>query len=141
LLSRAAQDNLSEPERAHVRREAARHSELLCRGYTNQWGMSMLGLCLRDRPVSSLVSFDSLAAFYRRVGLPHVAGEIEAAEAEGTPLSATMLSDWLARFDVEENGWRGWLTGLLLGYPLWTTVARYHSGGFKQPGQYSGVKP
>ena len=48
-----------------------------------------------------------------------------------TELSDAPVSDWISDFDVEENGGRGWLTGLLCGYPVWTTAARYHMGGFE----------
>ena len=40
------------------------------------------------------------------------------------------VSKWLRSFDWEENGKRGWLTGVLLGYPVWATVARYHANGW-----------
>ena len=105
----------------------AAHDRLVSREYTNAWGMRMLGACLRGRTVSSIASLASLAQLYRRANLPHVGREIEEAAAQ---LSDALLSDWISNFDVEENGSRGWLTGLLCGYPVWTTVARYHTGGF-----------
>ena len=86
----------------------------------------MLGVCMGGRKISSIASLESLAQFYRRAELPHVGREIE--EAITQPDS--LLLEWVSNFDVEENGNRGWLTGLLCGYPVWTTVARYHTGGF-----------
>ena len=85
----------------------------------------MLGACMGGRRVSSIASLELLAQYYRRAELPHVGREIEAAL-----LSDALVSEWISNFDVEENGNRGWLTGLLCGYPVWTTVARYHTGGF-----------
>ena len=108
--------------------EIAAHDRLVSREYTNAWGMRMLGACLRGRTVSSIASLASLAQLYRRANLPHVGREIEEAVAQ---LSDAVLSDWISNFDVEENGSRGWLTGLLCGYPVWTTAARYHTGGFE----------
>ena len=108
--------------------EIAAHDRLVSREYTNAWGMRMLGACLRGRTVSSIASLASLAQLYRRAKLPHVSREIEEAAAQ---LSDALLSDWISNFDVEENGSRGWLTGLLCGYPVWTTAARYHTGGFE----------
>jgi len=58
-----------------------------------------------------------------------VRSEIEralAGQAGANARPETPVSDWLERFDVEETG-QLWLTGVLLGYPLWTTVARYHA--------------
>ena len=60
-----------------------------------------------------------------RQELPKVAAEVERASG------AALVSDYLTTWDVEENGGRGWLTGLLLGYPVWSTVARYKVGGFE----------
>ena len=100
------------------------------REYTNAWGMRMLGVCIGGRQVSSIASLESLSQFYRRAELPHVGREIEEAAAQPDAL----VSEWISNFDVEENGSRGWLTGLLCGYPLWTTVARYHTGGFDSKG-------
>ena len=88
----------------------------------------MLGACLRGRTLSSIASLTALAQLYRRAKLPHVGREIEEAAAQ---LSDAPVSDWISDFDVEENGGRGWLTGLLCGYPVWTTAARYHTGGFE----------
>jgi hypothetical protein len=108
--------------------EIAAHDRLVSREYTNAWGMRMLGACLRGRTVSSIASLASLAQLYSRAKLPHVGREIEEAAPQ---LSDALLSDWISDFDVEENGSRGWLTGLLCGYPVWTTAARYHTGGFE----------
>ena len=123
-------ENLSEAERAHVRRVGAARAELVCKEYTNAWGMRMLGACVGGRAVASIASLDALAQLYRRAELPKVSREIEeAAAAEGSGAPLGLISEWIAQFDVEENGRRGWLTGLLLGYPVWTTVALYHTGG------------
>ena len=85
-------------------------------------------LALPARTLSSIASLAALAQLYRRAQLPHVGREIEEAAAQ---LSDAPVSDWISDFDVEENGGRGWLTGLLCGYPVWTTAARYHTGGFE----------
>ena len=102
--------------------------------------MRMLGVCARARRLRDVVSCAELAAFYRRAELPAVAAQVEAVcrsagEGSGGGLGAAEVSPdapigrWLRAFDVEDTR-MGWLTGVLLGYPLWTTVARYHTGGF-----------
>ena len=127
-LGQICLENLSAAEHAHVSKAIAAHERLVSREYTNAWGMRMLGACLRGRTLSSIASLTALAQLYRRAKLPHVGREIEEAAAQ---LSDAPVSDWISDFDVEENGGRGWLTGLLCGYPVWTTAARYHTGGFE----------
>ena len=118
-------DNLSAAEQAHVRARVAALPQLDSVEYNNQWHMSMLGLCVRGRKLADLADLAALADFYRRQELPKVAAEVERASG------AALVSDYLTTWDVEENGGRGWLTGLLLGYPVWSTVARYKVGGFE----------
>ena len=112
-------------EQAHVRARVAALPQLDSVEYKNQWHMSMLGLCVRGRKLADLADLAALAEFYRRQELPKVAAEVERASG------AALVSDYLTTWDVEENGGRGWLTGLLLGYPVWSTVARYKVGGFE----------
>lgn len=108
----------------------SRHDNFVCKEYMNSWGMSMLGVCVRGRLICSIADLSQIAHFYEQAGLVEVSRNVN----ESSALAESPISDWLSNFDVEENGGRGWLTGLLLGYPLWTTVARYHTGavdGFK----------
>jgi hypothetical protein len=133
-LGQVVLDNLSNGERKRVREEVRRRGSgavsLSTDEYTNAWGMSMLAVSMTGRLVSSIANFEALARLYHRCELPAVARDIEASSAK---LGATPVTQWARSFDVEENGGRGWLTGLLCGYPVWTTIARYHSGGFGTP--------
>ena len=92
--------------------------------------MSLLGFCLRGRRVGEIVSLEGLGDFYTRAGLPGVAAEVHAwhsVRRSPTMGPEAMISRYVKSFDVEDTQ-MGWLTGILLGYPLWTTAARYHSG-------------
>ena len=122
-LGQVTLDNLSEAEQAFLQERVAERPVLAAKCYTNAWGMHVLGICVRGRRLSDIASLPELAKFYRRQELAGASREIEV--QRDAP-----ISEFLSDFDIEENGRRGWLTGLLLGYPLWTTVARYHSGGF-----------
>ena len=82
--------------------------------------------------LSLLLCLEALAQLYRRAGLPDVAAEIDRVRMIRRSPSAgpdALISRYLKSFDVEHTR-MGWLTGLLLGYPVWTTIARYHSGAF-----------
>ena len=79
-----------------------------------------------------MICLESLGGLYGRAGLPEVAAEIASLAAQRRSPRAgpdAQLSRYLATFDVEDTK-MGWLTGLLLGYPLWSTIARYHAGTF-----------
>ena len=94
--------------------------------------MRMLGVCVRGRCLGDVLSLEALAQLYGRAGLPAVAAEIAHAAATRRCPSAgpdAQLSRYLTKFDVEQTR-SGWLTGALLGYPVWTTIARYHDGSF-----------
>ena len=85
---------------------------------------------MRGRRVEQLVSLEALAQLYARAKLPEVAAEIDRVrQIRRSPALGpdALVSRYLRRFDVEHTR-MGWLTGVLLGYPVWTTIARYHSG-------------
>ncbi len=121
-------DNLSPAESDYVRAEvrkrgAAMHSE----AYTNNYGMSMLAFCLHGRQLRQVVDLHALSELYRRAGVESAARDIEAARSD--KCGDAPVSKWLRSFDWEENGKRGWLTGVLLGYPVWTAVEHHPADG------------
>ncbi|EOD32402.1 hypothetical protein EMIHUDRAFT_456107 [Emiliania huxleyi CCMP1516] len=123
-------DNLSQQEGDLVRSEVQQTGTLIAVEYRSAYGMSLLGFCLRGRRVGEIVSLEGLGDFYTRAGLPGVAAEVHAWHSvRRSPAMGpeAMISRYVKSFDVEDTQ-MGWLTGILLGYPLWTTAARYHSG-------------
>jgi len=113
---------------------------LLTAEYSNEYGMRMLGVCVRGRCLGDVLSLEALAQLYARARLPAVAAEI--AHAAGTRRCPSagpdaLLSRYLTKFDVEQTR-SGWLTGALLGYPMWTTIARYHDGSFRAQAEFGG---
>ena len=115
-------DNLSSAECDLLGAEVIKHGAILySEAYTNQYGVSMLGFCLRDRQLRQVIDVRALSQLYERTGLEWVAKDIKAAHS----YADAPVRKWLRSYDWEDNGGRGWLTGVLLGYPIWTTVARY----------------
>ena len=117
-------DNLSVAEQAHVRKAWRR-----CRSSTAS-NTRTSGTCRCSASACAAASWPTSPTSppspnSSPPGAPKVAAEVERASG------AALVSDYLTTWDVEENGGRGWLTGLLLGYPVWSTVARYKVGGFE----------
>jgi hypothetical protein len=91
-------------------------------------GVHMLGFCMRARRVGDILCLQALAELYARAELPVVAAEIDSWRKIRRSPSAgpdSLVSRWIKRFDPERTG-SLWLTGILLGYPVWTTIAMYH---------------
>ena len=120
-------DNLSKEEADVVRAQLDR-SWLVSLEYNNAWKMAVICFCVRGRSVGQVIDLEALSKFYARAGLPVVAAEVHAyGQVRKSPAKGpgALISRWLSRFDVEDTK-MDWLTGVVLGYPLWTTVARYH---------------
>ena len=128
-LGQIVLDNLGKEEAGVIRAHLEQQITLVSLEYNNTWNMSVIGFCVRGRSIGQVIDLEALGDFYERAGLPAVAAEVHAwRQVRRSPAKGpdALISRWLARFDVEDTK-MDWLTGVLLGYPLWTTVARYHT--------------
>jgi len=133
-LGQIVMDALSDAEAELVRGAAAhasREHQVVVREYVRPRGTKMLGCCLRGRRVGDLISLEGLAALYARADLPCAAAEIDVwRQTLRSPALGpdALVSRWLtSAFFASDDETSWWLAGVLLGQPLWTTVARYHS--------------
>ena len=125
-------DELCEEEEGVVRAAIARRREsIIAADHCDAHGTRLMGFCLRGLRLRDVVSLEALSGLYARAELPDVAAQIGAwSQTRRCPSAGpdALVSRWLSRCVDAERSSMPWLAGTLLGYPVWTTIARYHHG-------------
>jgi hypothetical protein len=125
--------DLSEAEGVVVRTVAGEHGLLAVEHFDEVAGVHMLGICIRGLRLGDVLreGWSALAGLYSRAELPQVAAEIETwGETRRSPALGpdALVSRWISNRIAFDMTIKPWLSGLLLGYPVWTTIAWYHGG-------------
>lgn len=130
-LGQLTLDDFSEEEEAVLAHTVERARDRLVTIIFFDGHVRKMGFCSRGLRLGDVISLASLAELYSRAELPQVAIEIrEVSQVRRCPSCGpeALISRWIKRSEAEHNGSMPWLTGVLLGYPVWTTIARYRGG-------------